>query len=803
MKRYLCVHGHFYQPPRENPWLERIELQDSARPYHDWNERITAECYAPNGASRILDSDGLITGIVNNYGQISSDFGPTLLSWLQAEAPETYARIVAADAASRDCFTGHGSAMAQAYSHMIMPLASTRDRETQVLWGIHDFRSRFGRDPEGMWLPETACDLESLEIMARHGIRFTVLSPYQARRVRPTGDTQWQDLEAGQIDPTRAYRQALPGGGHMALFFYDGPVSQAVAFENLLTDGSSFAKRLIDGLSDKHSWPQLMHIATDGESYGHHHRFGDMALAFALNQITSEDQAELTNYGEYLERYPPEWDVEILENTSWSCAHGVERWCANCGCNSGGNPKWNQKWRQPLREALDGLRDRLAKLYEREGGKLFADPWRARNEYIEVVLDRAPETVDAFLARHLTDPRADGADVQALKLLEMQRHAMLMYTSCGWFFDDLSGIETVQVIQYAGRAIQLADGFREDPIEAPFLERLAQAKSNLPEQGDGRRIYEAAVKPAQLDPVTVGSHFAVSTLFEEFPERATIYCYEAVQEDQNTLTSGAIRLSLGRAVIRSLITRESAPVVYAALHMGDHNISGGACAFLGPDPYEQFVHEARDAFDRMDFSELVGLFAQHFGDHTFSLRTLFRDEQRRHLDRVLADALEKTEATYVKLYNTHAPVLKFVAGLGLPQPAVFRVAAEQALNLQLLAALRADVLDTTLVGRLVREAREGKVELENEALAYACQKQLERLAAAWREDPTAIEPLQKLTAGLGLTADFPFEVNLWGVQNVFYTVQQEHYHRMAETPDASPWLECFRELGTQLGMVVS
>jgi alpha-amylase/alpha-mannosidase (GH57 family) len=802
MKRYICVHGHFYQPPRENPWLERIELQDSARPYHDWNERITAECYAPNGASRILDSEGRITRIVNNYGQISFDFGPTLLSWLQTEAPETYARILAADRDRQKRFSGHGSAMAQAYSHMIMPLADTRDKETQILWGIADFRSRFGRDPEGMWLPETACDLESLSIMARHGIRFTVLSPYQARRIRPAGDASWQEVELGQIDPTRAYRQALPGGGHMALFFYNAPVSQAVAFENLLADGGRFARRLGEGFRDDRAWPQLMHIATDGESYGHHHRFGDMALAFALDSITSGGAAELTNYGEYLERHPPEWDVEVLEQTSWSCAHGVERWRSDCGCNSGGRPEWNQKWRQPLREALDDLRHRLARLYEREGEKLFADPWRTRDEYIEVVLDRSPATVDAFLARHLTGGRNERADVTALKLLEMQRHAMLMYTSCGWFFDDLSGIETVQVIQYAGRAVQLAEGFGGSAVEAPFLKRLAQAQSNLPELGDGRRIYESAVKPAQLDPVTVGSHFAVSTLFEEYPERATVYCYEAVQEDQNTLTSGATRLSLGKAVIRSLITRESAPIVYAALHMGDHNISGGAREYVSPETYDRLVREARGAFDRMDFSELVGLFAQHFGDHTFSLRTLFRDEQRKHLDRVLAEALAKTEATYVDLYNTHAPVLKFVAGLGLPQPAVFRVAAEQALNHQLLTALRADELDTALVDQLVREARERSVELENEALGYACQKQLERLAEIWREDPTAIEPLEKLSAGVGLTASFPFEVNLWGVQNVFHAVQQDHYHTLADTPDAARWRERFRELGTQLGMAV-
>src|SRR5262245_34035882 len=362
MKRYVCIHGHFYQPPRENPWLETVERQETAYPYHDWNERITAECYAPNAASRILDAGDRILKIVNNYGQISFNFGPTLLSWLQHHAADTYEAILQADRASVQRFSGHGSALAQAYNHLIMPLANTADLRTQVTWGIRDFRSRFGRQPEGMWLPETAVNLATLDALAEHGIRFTILAPHQAARVRtPAG--KWLEVSGGRIDPTQAYLQKLPSGREIALFFYDGPVARGVAFEGVLKNGEYFAQRLMEIQGD-HTDAQLVHIATDGETYGHHHRHGDMALAYALYQIENRGLAELTNYGAYLERYPPTHEVEISEDTSWSCAHGIERWRSNCGCRTGGADHWNQEWRAPLRAALDWLRDALIPLYE-------------------------------------------------------------------------------------------------------------------------------------------------------------------------------------------------------------------------------------------------------------------------------------------------------------------------------------------------------------------------------------------------------------------------------------------------------
>jgi alpha-amylase/alpha-mannosidase (GH57 family) len=500
MERYICIHGHFYQPPRENAWMEYIERQESAYPYHDWNERVTAECYLPNASSRILDRDGCIVEMVNNYARISFDFGPTLLDWLEKSAPDVYKSIIDADWQSRQNFSGHGSALAQAYNHIIMPLANHRDRYTQVVWGIRDFTHRFGREPEGMWLPETAADLETLDIMAELGVKFTILAPHQAKRVRRIGTQSWRDVSGARIDTTRAYALNLPSGRRINIFFYDSPISNAVAFEDVLKSGDAFARRLAGAFSDKRDWPQLVHIATDGETYGHHHRFADMALAFALRRIEKDRLAKITNYGEFLEKYPPTYEVEIIEKTSWSCVHGIDRWWSPCGCTAGAgsHPNWNQKWRTPLRNAFDFLRDTLAQRYEEKAREFLKDPWAARDGYIDIILDRSPESVNIFFGRYAVRELNEADKITALKLLELQRHAMLMYTSCGWFFDELSRPEPLQVMQYAGRVCQLAQDLFGDGIEEDFLKILEQAKSNIPAQGDGRRIYETLVKPSMM-----------------------------------------------------------------------------------------------------------------------------------------------------------------------------------------------------------------------------------------------------------------------------------------------------------------
>lgn len=808
MERYVAIHGHFYQPPRENPWLEAIELQDSAYPYHDWNERITAECYGPNAASRILDGERRIVQIVNNYSKISFDFGPTLLTWMERHAPEIYQAVVEADRESRRRYSGHGSALAQAYNHMILPLANRRDKLTQVLWGIRDFEHRFGRFPEGMWLPETAVDVETLDILAQCGIQFTILSPHQAGKVRPLGSRTWRDVSGGRIDPSMAYRIQLPTQRHLDVFFYDGPISRAVAFENLLLKGEHLAERLLSAFSSARQWPQIVHIATDGETYGHHRHHGDMALAYALHYIESNRLARLTNYGEFLERHPPTHQVQIVENTSWSCPHGVERWRSDCGCNSGRHPGWSQQWRRPLREAFDWLRDQLAPCFERHAGRLFRDPWAARDDYISVILDRSRDNVDRFLRRHAGRELSPGERVQALKLLELQRHAMLMYTSCGWFFDELSGLETVQVIQYAGRVVQLAQELFGDALEEQFLERLEQARSNLAEYGNGRRIYERMVRPAMVDLQKVGAHYAVSSLFEAYNHRTQTYCYTVEREDYRLLTQGKARLALGRARVASDITEESLRISFGVLHLGDHNVSGGVREFPGDQAHARLVGDLAEVFQRGDLPEVIRALDREFGGGTYSLRFLFRDEQRKILRRIIESALEEAEALYRGFYHDHAALMRFMTALGVPLPNRFELAADITVNTDLRRAFEADDPDLDRIRSLLEEAKAAGIRLDEASLEFALRKTLERLSGAFRQRPADAALLARLSALASLTDSLPFKVNLWQVQNDYYAVLQSVYAAAREKAqqgdaEAQHWVERFCELGERLRVRVA
>ncbi len=802
--KYVCIHGHFYQPPRENPYLEAIELQDSAYPYHDWNERITAESYAPNASSRIVDSENRIVKLFNNYAKISFNFGPTLLSWMKDQAPRVYEAILEADKESGQRFSGHGSALAQGYNHMILPLANRRDKVTQVKWAIRDFESRFGRKPEGMWLPETAVDTETLEVLAENGIKFTILAPRQAQRIRAKNSSKFEDVSGGRIDPARAYVAELPSKKRINLFFYDGPISQGVAFEGLLNDGKRFADRLMSGFSDSRQGPQLVHIATDGESYGHHHHYGEMALSFALDEIERQKIAQLTNYGEFLEKYPPKHFVEIVENSSWSCVHGVERWRSDCGCNSGGHP-WNQQWRAPLRAALDWLRDQLAPIFESRLKEYVRDPWATRDDYIRVILDRSEETRKAFFSDHAIRPLEPHEQVTALRLLEMQRHALLMYTSCGWFFDELSGIETVQVIHYAGRALQLAEGCCDEKLETEFLQQLALAKSNIPEHGDGAKIYEKWVKPAVVDIERVGGHYAISSLFESYSDKTRIYCYEVEREKYSVEAEGKIRLATGCARFRSAITEESAALDFTVLHLGDHNVTAGIRAADASSEEDQKKLIA--AFAQADTAEVIRLLDQVYGKNTFSLRQLFRDEQRKITNLILNESLNSAAAVYRTFFESQAPLIRFLNGLDIPVPNALKSAAEIALNNQLEQYLERPDLDLDSIHGLLREAAATKIALDSTTLEYKVRKRLEKGAAdfaAHPEDPIAAERMIKL---LDLIPTLPFSVVLWEAQNVCYrplvsAFQHNGWHSPGADPDAVRRHDDLNRLASQLHILL-
>jgi len=785
--------------------LESVELQDSAYPYHDWNERVTAECYGPNSVSRILDEDGRIVSITSNYGKISYDFGPTLLNWMENNAPEVYGRIVSADRESRSLFSGHGSAMAQAYNHMIMPLATPRDKHTQILWGIRDFVHRFDRLPEGMWLPETAVDIETLEIMAEAGIRYSILAPHQASQVRHFGQAKWQDVRGDKIDPTTAYLLKLPSGRSINLFFYDGPISKAVAFERLLNSGEALINRLISAFYDKRPWAQLVHIATDGETYGHHHTHGDMALAYALKWAPMRN-VEITNYGAYLEKHPPAWEVQIVENSSWSCAHGVERWRSDCGCHSGRHPSWNQRWRAPLREGLDWLRDHLAPKYEKAAAAFFKDPWAARNDYIDLILDRSAETQKAYFSRHASRELSEEETVTSLKLLELQRYAMLMYTSCGWFFDELSGIETVQVIQYAGRVVQLAEDIFAESIEEGFLQHLEKAKGNLPEHRDGRVIYNKFVRPAMVDLNRVTAHYAVSSLFEKYEENQKINCYDIEQEDRQTYEAGITRMSLGRVRVTSAITRESALITFGTLHLGDQNLNAGVREYRGSEAYGSMAREMKEAFWTADFSEIIRVMDKHFGSSNYSLRSLFRDEQRRVLGYILESTLTEFETMSRQRYDRYYPLMRFLSDLGHPLPNAFRSLAEFTLNADMRRSL-GEELDIERTRILMEEVQRWGIALDSAGLSYVFRQTLEGLMDRLRSDTEDISVLNSLVSAVALSGTLPFDVNLWHVQNVYYEILHSNYpglSRKAEQGDtmARDWVSVFSRLGELLSMKV-
>jgi hypothetical protein len=802
LQRYICIHGHFYQPPRENAWLERVELQDSALPYHDWNRRITAECYRPNANARILDDAGRIVDVINNYSRISFNFGPTLLSWLESNAPGTYGAILEADRESRESFSGHGSALAQVYNHPILPLCNSRDRQTQVLWGIRDFEHRFGRRPEGMWLPETAVDIASLETLAANGIRFTILAPSQAAQYRPMGERDWIDCSNGEIDPRMPYSIELPSGNRLSLYFYDGPISRAVAFEKLLAGGEQFSGRLLGGFSEPAPDGQLAHIATDGETYGHHHIFGEMALAWALRHIEERGLARITNYGEHLELHPPTHEVRIRENSSWSCAHGLGRWQEDCGCRLGGGDL-HQKWRAPLRDALDWLRDALAPRFEQAAAACFKDPWAAREDYIGVILDRSPESIDRFFAAHDAG-RPDGLDrTAALELLELQRHAMLMYTSCGWFFDELSGIETIQILQYACRALQLAGRRFGEELEGPFLQLLAKVPGNLPEYPDGKVLYERKVRPAAVDNANVCANYAAALLYDGERDEVQGQGFTLRCLDRSREVEGDSRLALGRVTVASRITLEERDLTFGFIGYGDDIISGGVRPFLGEEEYARMTEEVSAAFGRSDLPEVTRLLDLHFLERSYTLETLSVDEQRRILALVLESTLREAEQAYRELYQRYAPLIRFLKKLDTPPPRELISAAELVLNRDIRRLMEEDKFDSGWLDELLKEAEYLGAELDSRSLAYSAREALERLLRRFEDGPESLAELERLKMAVDQVRRFPFAVNMGKLEIGFFrliesTLPAQRKRADSGNEDAARWVGLFTDLARTL-----
>ena len=836
--RFVTIHGHFYQPPRENPWLEAVETQDSAAPYHDWNERITAECYATNGAARMVDSENRIIRIINNYAGISFNFGPTLLSWLEENAPRVYAMIRTADRLSQKRFGGHGSAIAQVYNHIIMPLANTRDRITQIRWGIADFESRFDRKPEGMWLAETAVDYETLDLLAQHGICFTILAPNQCSRVRQLAGPEdaWHETPDASVDPTQSYLVRLNEGRTIAVFFYDGPTSRAIAFEKLLNSGEVFASRLASAFHSDVDRPQLVHVATDGESYGHHHRHGEMALAFALKKIEENPELRLTNYGEFLTLVPPQAEAVVTNDTSWSCFHGVERWRSDCGC-SGGREGWHQRWRGPLREALDWLRDSVAPGAAGLAATLFKDGDEARNAYISVILDRSKESIDSFLEVHAQRILSPEERERALQLMELERHAQLMYTSCGWFFDEISGIETIQIIAYACRVIELAttlfgaglpgasrdETVIADPalpgvsLEEGFIARLALAHSNVPDLENGAIIYSRLVRTFQVGLEQVVAHYAISSVFSGSPlDVATpdyeLYCYCIENLERRTHRYGAGQVTLGRSRITSQLTESTDTFAYAVLHFGDQNLTAAVKRYTPTD--ETALTWLNHAIDRAvsaaDLPEVVRLIDGYFGESAYSLTSLFNDEQRRILHRILMPTLDEVEFAMTDIHREHASLMHFLSRAGLPKPAPLTIAAQLAINSGMRRALEHEPIDAERILELLETSRTDMVVLETDKLGFLADQRMKHAMVRLQQDPADTAALNYALSLARTLHALPFGLNLWQAQNIWYDLHLEGdavFGSSGKTAGVRKaarehWRQFFPELGRQLSINV-
>jgi len=805
MDRYICIHGHFYQPPRENPWLEDVELQDSAYPYHDWNEKITEECYRQNANSRILGPDRKIIDIVNNYSKISFDFGPTLFLWMEKHVPEVYERIIEADKESCKLFSGHGAALAQAYNHIIMPLANSRDKDTQVAWGTHDFEQRFGRKPEGMWLPETAVDIETLEILTNYDIRFTILAPHQAKRIRKIGDKEWINIDKNNLDSTRPYLCKLSSGKAINLFFFNQQVAQDVADGRILQNGEVFAKKIVSILDQNGRQSGLAHIATDGETFGHHYRYTDMALAYCLHFIETNNLAKITVYGEFLDRFPPQFEVEIYENSSWSCPHGIERWKSNCGCHYGRYPSGKQQWRKPLREAMDWLKNQLAPLFENRMVQYVSDPWEARNNYISVINNRSSDNTEGFLSKITRTGLSYEEKVQILKLLEMQRNALLMYTSCGWFFDDMCDIETIQIMNYASRAIQLAKEIENKDFEPNFEDILQKAQTNAKTFTNGKEAYKALVKPNSIDLNRVGAHLAMSSIFEEYPEQIDIYCYSTTVESYDRSDAGIQILATGKAAIKSNIVLEKHLVDFAVLHFGDHNLISAVNARMPDDDFFNMQQDLNTVFNKGDTTEVIRIMNLFFKGNNYSLWHLFKDQQRNILYELLETTWQEIESSFRHIYEHNYTIMQIMRGMNIPLPKALSTPAEFVINQDLCRTMLEEEINIKALRKFAEQANRLSLKLDEDTLRFEASRKINKMMQELGNSPEDVEMLDRILETLKVLSSIIDQLDVQIAQNIFFAINKETYTNVNKKASlgnviSKKWIECFRNLAQYLNV---
>jgi alpha-amylase/alpha-mannosidase (GH57 family) len=658
-----------------------------------------------------------------------------------------------------------------------------------------------------MWLPETAVDTESLEVLAENGIKFTILSPHQASKMRHIGQQEWADVSESKIDPRRAYLCNLPSGKSITLFFYDKRTASDIAFGNLLSNGEAFAKRLVEALGGAEGEALIESVASDGELYGHHHPHGDMTLAYCIYYIVANEAVKLTNFGEFLERHPPEYEVEIIENTSWSCMHGVERWRSDCGDNMG-HAGWNQAWRKPLREAMDWLRDEVAPRFEQEAAKYLNDPWSARNHYIDVILDRTSERIDAFLANNAKYPLSVEDKRRAIKLLEMQRHAMLMYTSCGWFFDEISGIETIQVMMYAARVMQLAKELFDVNLEGHYIEILEAAPSNIPEFKNGARVFNIFVRPSVVDFAKISAQNTIRELFldgmknKSMPSQQPNCSFKTMPEMQEKHDDGKFRLIVNRATISSQTTLDEATFSCAAIWLGDHNVTCGARSDMHKKAFTSMRDNLVECFNKGQINEIIVWLSKYFGQNNYSLKDLFRDDQRYVLDYIVADGQKKAKDLYDIIYHDNSAMLRFMKENRIPSPRPLLSAAEIVLNIEIEQQLESKETDLEHLRQLLNEVKHLSVTLDSTMLGFQASQKIAYELGKLAAEPGNLEVLNTSVALIRMVEELPVELNLWESQNIVFKISRNQYQTLKQGTDGASmaWVEAFQQLCSLIGI---
>lgn len=705
-----------------------------------------------------MGGDGLISRIVNNYRKLSFNVGPTLHRWLAANHPGVEALIRDADKASLSS-PGSGNAIAQAYHHVILPLASDRDLRTQVRWGISDFRYRYGRLPEGMWLPETAVNLRSLEALAEAGIRFTILCPHQCAAVRPPGGA-WRDMrEDSRPDTSRAYRVELPSGRSIAVFFHEDSIARDMAFGTLLDNGDRLAERIAAALPDDGD-DRMLVVATDGETFGHHHRFGEMGLARALEVLSGKSGLSLESPGAFLRAHPPKWEARVRENTSWSCVHGVERWRSDCGCRTGGEPGWHQRWRSPLREALDRLRDGLDEKFEKHCRDLGLDPWELRDGAVDLLL--GPDQAAGWIRENLGTLDEENR-TSALCLLESQRLRMAMYTSCAWFFNDVAGLEARLVMGFALRALELGGGGAASPLGKRFVSDLETARGNRQDLPDGRTVFEKRVLARSRKLQDIAASAAI------LGTQGTFYAFD-VENGTQVLNGGELALRFGGIAVTDRRTGLSWSGSAAVLSAGGLD---DTCR-LAPSG-RKGSENLRQAFYRSSLGDLARLLMREYPLGPWGIDSL-PPEQRDSLaaersSRAEKDCLQKA----TEILEDNRRLIVQLNAVGAPLPPFMASAASFSMQEAMdeavsntpgaLSLLR----DDSALETILEDAHSMGLKPELALLAPRLAGEIEKLFEEAARDRSAV-PLEKALQAMERAGKMEIELPLVPLQESFWKV---------------------------------